>query len=428
MKRIKSTRPIKALLVTFLVATVTVALLSASAACGESVPDEPLKIGFLDIDNIDHIMLRVPYNEVGSVHHAVQLAIKQVNEAGGVWGKPVEARYDDVFGWTDGKRWERPVEKTNEMLDAGVHAIVGPLTSIDTDAIFEGIDSDRFVPTVALSAGPITANERDDGYLFRVMVPDVAQGIALARLATEEHDVHVALVHRDNPWGHGLAETFKSHYNGIITDITTHPDDDSYADELHHIAASGADALVLLEGGHPSEEVLDEVRKHGHFEHILLLHLHRSTSLLDRYPELLDGARGVARSGGHITEAEGHWEADFEAEYGHVPASSYAREAYDATLLVMLAAEHAGSSDREAIRDSLLMISRPPGTIYPATSAGVIEALQAVRNGEDIDLDGESSKLDWDDDGVNLIGHFVFWQFRDGEIVDSEHFELDIRE
>lgn len=415
------------LLSAVIASAVTVVLVMAYG-CGESVPDERLKIGFLDIDNIDHVMLRVPENELGSAHQAAMLAIKQVNEAGGVWGKPVEAVYQDTFGWKDGTRWDEPVRVANEVLDANVHVIVGPLQSSATDEIFEGIDSERFVPTVALSAGPITAHEIDDGYLFRVMVADVAQGIALARLATEEHDEHVALVHRDNSWGIGLAETFKTHYEGRITDISIHPADDSYSDELHQIAATGADALVLIDGGLPADDVLSEVRDEGHFEHILLLHIHHSKALLDRFPVLLDGARGVARSGGHITEAEGHWEADFEAEFGHVPAGSYAREVYDATLLVMLAAEHAGSSDREAIRDSLLMISRPPGTLYPATSAGVVDALAAVRNGDDIDLDGESSKIDWDDEGVNNIGHFIFWQFQNGAIVNQEHFELDIRE
>ena len=54
--------------------------------------------------------------------------------------------------------------------------------------------------------------------------------------------------------------------------------------------------------------------------------------------------------------------------------------------------------------------------------------MEAVRNGDDIDLEGEATAIDWDDRGAVTIGHFSVWQFTDGEIVDLEHFDVDLRE
>ena len=108
------------------------------------------------------------------------------------------------------------------------------------------------------------------------------------------------------------------------------------------------------------------------------------------------------------------------------PHSPYVRETYDAAIALMLAAEHARSTDGGAIRDSLHAIAGPPGKRYPASAQGVKDALQAIRNGEEIDLDGESSTLDWDERGELLMHTMGVWQFKDGAIEDLYHFDVDI--
>ena len=402
-------------------------MLLALVGCFERRPSEAFKIGFLDIGVIDRVLLHTPEGEEGSVRQAALLAVKHVNDAGGVWGRPVEVAWEETFVTLP--PGDRPVEAALQLVDAdNVHGIVGPIRSVDTELIVNEVIKPRPVPIISFGTAPYLADLDDGGYHFRTVMNDEAQGLALARLANEEHDEHVALVHLDTVWGRDLARVFKSHFDGRVSEVSLHPEADSFADELHELSASDAPVLVMIMLARWSHEVLDEVVAHGHFDHVLLIAEHRSLELLADYPEFLDGSKGVAPIGKHIAEAIGHWEEDFEAEYGHRPSQSYAREAYDAAVLLMLAAEHAGSNDPEAIRDSLYEISRPPGQLYPATSDGVAAALRAVRNGDDIDLDGESSALDWDDRGEVTVGHFSFWQFQDGEIVDLEHVDIDIRE
>ena len=97
-------------------------------------------------------------------------------------------------------------------------------------------------------------------------------------------------------------------------------------------------------------------------------------------------------------------------------------------MILALAAESAGTTEGQAIRDALYGLSGPPGTKHNATADGVKAAFEAVRDGEDIDLEGEASAIDWDDRGAITVGHFSVWQFQDGAIVDLEHFDVDLTE
>lgn len=403
-----------------------VLVVAALSACAERRPDETFTIGAMDIRVIDHRVLHTPEGRNGPVHDAITLAVKHVNDAGGVWGKPVDAVFKETFDMRPG---ERPVETANELIDEdGSIALIGPIRSVDAELIVKEVAKPRQVPIISFGTAPFVMGLDDDGFHFNTILNDEAQGFSLARVANDEHDEHVALAHLDTAWGRDLARVFKSHYNGRVSEVSLHPDDESFADELHELADSDAPVLVLVVLERHTHRVLDEVRSNDHFDHLLLIAEHRTVSLLEDYPEFLDGSKGVSPSSQHITEAEGHWETDFEAEYGYFPSASYAREAYDATVILALAAEMAGTTDGAAIRDAMYEISRSPGTKYNATANGIKAAMEAVRNGDDIDLEGEATAIDWDDRGAVTIGHFSVWQFKEGGIVDLEHFDVDLSE
>lgn len=397
-----------------------------AAACAGTQPEETFTIGAMDVEKVSRRIFHTPEGETGPIHDAITLAIKHVNDAGGVWGKPMDAVFKNTF---DQRPGEFPLETANELLDQdGATALIGPARSVDAQLIVEEIAKPQQVPIISFGTAPFIMSLDDDGYHFSTVLNDEAQGFALARVANDEHDAHVAVAYLDDAWGRDLARVFKSHYNGRVSEVGIHPDDESFEDELHELAESDADVLVLLTISVWAAPVLDEVRKNDHFDHVLLISEHRSLDLLSQYPDFLDGSKGVSPSGQHITEVEGHWEADFEAEYGYHPSASVAREMYDATVIMALAAESAGTTDGAAIRDAMYDISRPPGTKYNATSDGLKAAFEAVRNGEDIDLEGEATAIDWDQRGAVTIGHFSVWQFKGGEIVDLEHFDVDLTE
>ncbi len=96
------------------------------------------------------------------------------------------------------------------------------------------------------------------------------------------------------------------------------------------------------------------------------------------------------------------------ADAGSLP--SPIPQIYDSVILLALAIEKAGRlEDRVGIRDALYEVSAPPGEAFgPGQLA---EALEAVRNGRDIDYTGASGTFDIDDKGDTAL-EVIMWQVK----------------
>ena len=404
----------------------------APTASPVPVPSEPFNLGLINIGLQDFFFSGVPLEYAdqeqiensGPAYRAALLAIEHVNDAGGVWGKPVAHSFGDTFDLGAGE-----AALAEEMIAQDVHAFVGPASSEGVIAVADTVARDRRVPFVSPSStSPFVAEHNDAGFIFRTSINDEAQAHALARLAAADGYDFVAAVYLDDAWGNDIIHAFNDRFDGRVDAVPLHPEATDFADELHRVASSDAPALVLFTSGDVTTAVMDEVIQNNHFEEFLLLSDFRSLDFLSQYPETLDGSKGVSSYGLHVIEAEGHWEADYMAEFGldEPPHAPFIRETYDAAVALMLAAEHAGTTDGDAIRDSLHAIAGPPGKRYPASAQGIKDALQAIRNGEEIDLDGEASTLDWDEHGELVTHTMGVWQFKNGAIEDLYHFDVDI--
>ena len=74
--------------------------------------------------------------------------------------------------------------------------------------------------------------------------------------------------------------------------------------------------------------------------------------------------------------------------YGELPPKPFIKEAYDATYLIALAAQKAGSNDGTAIRDALRDVSNAPGTDISPGPDGWAAAVAAIAAGNDINYEG----------------------------------------
>ena len=104
----------------------------------------------------------------------------------------------------------------------------------------------------------------------------------------------------------------------------------------------------------------------------------------------------------------------FEAT-GNDPVAPYAAHGYDASFLVALAIEKAGSADRAAIGAALREVASGPGTVIRPGEWEKAKA--AIAAGEDINYEGASGNVDFDGAGdvggiysVNTIGEDGNWK------------------
>ncbi len=382
------------------------------------VSEEPLKIGFL-ADYSGAIAEFGPAIETG-----VRLAIKHLNDAGGVLGRPVELYIGDT-----GLNPTQAVEEARRLIEVeGVHAIVGPLASSITLAVAESVTAPAGVPTISPSAtSPQLSIASDNDFLFRSTVSDAAQGPVLAQLAADEGYSSVGVVYLNDPYGQGLAEAFASAWGGDISMASIEDGQTSYLAELQLAGEYGAEVLIAIAFPTQAEVFIREALENGLFDRFLFVDGTKSQDLVDAIGgQYFEGMKGTAPSAGPESDALRTFNAAYEAEYGELSPLPFIREAYDATIAIALAAERAGSVDSGAIRDALRDVAAPPGDEYIPGADGVAGALDAIRNGDTINYTGAATTLDWDANGDVVTGYIGVWQYEDGGIVELSVTAFDL--
>ena len=391
-----------------------------AASCGGDGEGEQLRIGYL----ADRSGSLAELGDVISV--GVELAVQHINEAGGVNGRDVVLVSGDTkVNPTQG------VEEARRLVEIeGVQAIVGAISSTVTLAVTESVIGPSGVVMITPSASsPALSTSNDNDFLFRSAPSDVAKGVILAALAREEGLDNVGLLYRDDAYGQGLAEVFTQHFGGTVSAASYSAlGQTSYLAELQQAASGGADLLVVVAFPGEAEVFLRESIENGVFTKFVFADATRSEDLAAKIgPEYLDGARGTAPGSGPDEPSTAAWNRAYVAQFGEQPARAYVREGYDAVIAIALAAEAAGSADSAAIRDQLRNVVQPPGRTVIAGPEGVAAALEAVRNGEEIDYDGAASPLDWNATGDLVTGFVEIWEYRGGKIVAIESRPFDLR-
>ena len=372
----------------------------------------PLKIGYLaDYSG--------PLAEFGAeIERGVQLAVEQINAAGGVNGQDIEY----VTGDTALASGMATVEARRLIDVEGVHAIVGPLASGIALAVGEGVAAAAQIPLISPSAtSPGLTGANDNGYLFRTALSDAAQGIVLADNLVEADGVdNVAVVYINNAYGAGLSGAFEDNFDGTVTRVSYEEDATSYLAELRTAAANGAEALVIV-GYSESQDILRESIANNLFKTYYFVDGNRSENLATAVgAQSVEGLRGVAPSAGPATDSSNAWNEAYMARYGSSPNLPFVREAYDAVVAIALAAEAANSIEGPAIRNQLRSVSSPAGLKVIASQASIGQGLRAVARGTDVDYEGAASSINWNEVGDVTSGYVNIWEFQNGIPITQE--------
>ena len=395
-----------------------VALLCAVTACGVLADTAfshaaPLKLGLLM--NYSSGSEEVYKDR----QRAFELAIKHLNQGGGVLGRPVGFAVGDTTSDP-----EKAVEQARRLIEIeGVHAIVGPNSSANALPVAERVIGPAGIPAISFSASsPRLTEAADRDFLFRTVLSDVAQGPVLARITGERGGGNVGLLYVDDAWGKGLAASFTTAWKGKLKAVAFSRGRSTFLDALRESASEGAEALVVIAFETDAKTMVQEALAHG---------IYRTFTFGDaaKRPYLVrsiggDRLGGMYGSGGGLattvrTASSRAWDAAYVTEYGSLPVFAYVREAYDATIALALAAQAAGSVDGTAIRDRLRTIGTRPGVVVTAGPKGVADALHILAGGGEIDYEGAATTLDWDEKGDLRRGHVGIWRFTADERVEE---------
>jgi len=348
----------------------------------------------------------------------VEFAVKQINDAGGVNGAPV----DLVVADTQTKP-QAGVDAAQKLVNIdGVHAIVGALSSGVTIPVARTVTSREGVPQISnASTSPTITKLDDNDFLFRTVPSDAYQGVALAKLVADKGLTDLGVLYVNNDYGQGLANAFAEAFGGTVTaSIAFEQGQASYRGELQQASGGNAQALVVIGYPESGSVILRQALEGGYFTRFVFTDGMKAPEIIERIGAgILEGAFGTVPQSADSEGLRLFREA-YTAEYGDLPPKPYYDTAYDAAFALALAAQKAGSTDPTAIRDNLREVANPPGeVVLPGEWE---KAVKLLADGQDINYEGASGSVDFDENGdvPGTIGH---WEIQDGKIVDLKLIE-----
>ena len=348
---------------------------------------------------------------------AFDLAIKHVNDGGGVFGRAVLVAVGDTTANPD-----TAVAVARRLVQVeGVHAIVGPNASVNALLIAERVIGPAGVPTISFSAtSPKLTAATDNDFLFRTALSDISQGPVLARVTRERGFNNVGLLYVDDAWGQGLTGAFRAAWGGAIKAVAVERDQISFLAELRESASGGAQALVVIAFETAAGIMVREAIDNGLYDRFTFGDAAKRLSLVRSIGGArLGGMHGTGPATSPDNPASAAWEAAYIAEYGALPVLAYVKETYDATVALALAAQAAGGVNGAAIRDQLRAVGGGPGTVVTAGPQGLADGIRILAQGGEIDYEGAAGSMDWDENGDLRRGHIGIWRFTGDERIED---------
>lgn len=148
----------------------------------------------------------------------IDLALAEINERGGVNGRPLRLIERDDEG-----NGSRAAAIAGEFV--ANRSIVGVIGHVTSGAMMAAAP----VYDQGLAAIATTASSPDlsgiSSWTFRVISSDSANGLAMARFATARGFQRTAILFENNAYGRGLAESFRRAYSGLVVAMDPIPSD-----------------------------------------------------------------------------------------------------------------------------------------------------------------------------------------------------------
>lgn len=348
------------------------------------------------------------------------MAIADINEAGGVLGKDVTFTVKDDGGGGDD---DLAATSTDELINnEKVDAILGAAASGTTKAVIDRIVSSGTTQCSPSNTGSDLTTWDDAGLYFRTAPPDNLQAQALAKAVSDDGHTNVAIIAQNTDYGTGFVEFLDPALtdNGakIVENVTYEADGTSFDSEVETVVGSKPDAVVLV--GYPEDggKVIAEMIKQGAGPSDVPLYVTDGLQSNELYklvdesdPASTAGIRGTAASAAPEDGASFFPDA-FKAFAPDVESPIYSAQAYDCVVLFALAAEKSQSDAPFDIAKEMVNVSNGESDDAEKCST-YADCLALLKEDKDIDYDGASGALDFSEFGEPSAGSYDVYTFQD---------------
>jgi len=315
-----------------------------------SVAQEPIKIGMNE-------PLTGPFASIGiDMVRGAQLAVDEINRAGGILGRPLKLIVEDNKGEV-----EAAIAAAERL--AYVHkvdVIVGPTYTFLVRAIHE-IYKEARIPHLVTATHP-TLTKLGNPYLFRLRAPDDVVTKAMVVFAVEELGAkRIAIAYQTDDWGIGAKDEIIRNLKNLygldpVATVGAAMDLRDYTGVWMELAKAHPDVvLTYIHGGIPAGLYLKTRWELG-LTDIQVIGSTAIAELVTIEMAGVEASEGVMVTGYHFMDEikVRLLEQWYYEKYGEHSQSPCPFHMYDAVHLVAEAIRKAGVIERQAIRDALI--------------------------------------------------------------------------
>ncbi|HEX4904116.1 MAG TPA: ABC transporter substrate-binding protein [Acidimicrobiales bacterium] len=348
----------------------------------------------------------------------VDLAVQEINESG------LMGDVEVVHGDSGDTSTDIANQTVDRLLSENADVIIGAASSGVTLTVIDKIVGAGVVQISPANTAKSLSDYDDNDLYFRTAPSDILQGQVLGEIIIEDGNSTVGILALQDPYGEGLAEdltTAITDAGGEVVETKIYdPNAQNFDAEVQAIVDADPDAIAVI-GFDESARVITTMIEKG-------------IGPADKKVYGTDGNMGnalgeqLADSPGALNGMKGttplvELSQDFKDRLLAVDDSlvdfNYAAESYDAVMLAALASLAADSTSGEAIGAELINVSGE-GTQCSTFK----ECAELLADGEDIDYEGVSGPIDFDEKGDPGQASFGILQFNESNTLDTLEYRV----
>ncbi len=314
---------------------------------------------------------------------AVELAVEEINNAGGINGKMIHVVYED------GRCSAKDAASAGSKLISinRVDYIIGGACSGETLAVAPLAEANKVIMMSPVSSSPDVTYAGD--YIFRDYVNDNDAGRIVAEKMYEAGHKEVALLFSLNDWAQAISEVFKKEFEALGGTVTFEESFVQGSKDLQSVVtkvkSSGADGVAFFEYTQGAVAFFKQKEELG-----LDVPVYGADTLND--PEIAEGA-GVGFDGTKYVILKDAYSDEFKAKIAAKTGESDVKigtaNSYDAVKILAKAISEVGD-DTTKVKEWLYNMP-----LY----------------------DGESGSVAFDENGDLADAEFSLWEVQNGESV-----------
>ena len=362
-----------------------------SAATSEAAVTAACKIGTM-LPQTGNLAFLGPPEFAG-----VDLAVAQINAAGGVLGSPLE----NLVGDSGDTSTDIASQTADSHIAAGVSAIIGAASSGVSLTVIDKITGAGVIHFSPANTSPALSDYADNGLYFRTAPSDLFQGAVLGSLMLDAGVEKAGIIAMDDSYGTGLADALDVNFTaggGTVTaKVIYNPQAAEFSAEVGKLKASKPGAIAVI-GFEESVKIVQELIKQGIGPDTVPLYL-----VDGNLPKgIMVGTKGTLPGVAASAELQGEL-LTVNPDLTEFP---YAAEAYDAVILIALGMEVAKSCDGAAIAAALQGVSKDGENCTDFASCKAL-----LDAGTDFNYEGQAGPVEFADNGDPSIATMGVYEY-----------------